>query len=48
LALAAKKINVTINKGTTRFISISVLIDEINIMIERAKIVKIKCFVKKK
>tara|TARA_A100001015_G_scaffold199391_1_gene222565 strand:- start:96 stop:332 length:237 start_codon:yes stop_codon:yes gene_type:complete len=43
-----KKIKETIKAGKTSLINTSVLIKEIIIMIDIAKTVKIKCFVKKK
>ena len=44
----AKKIKETTKAGITSLINTSVLINEINIMIDIAKTVKIKCLVKKK
>ena len=44
----AKKIKETIKAGITILINTSVLINVINIMIDIAKTVKIKCLVKKK
>ena len=44
----AKNIKVKIKNGTIYFINISVLINEIETIIEIAKKVKIRCLVKKK